>query len=317
MTEFVLRGGKRLRPRLALASYRILTGRLEPPPRPIWLTASSLELFHAFMLVHDDLIDESATRRGNPTLHETIRTDGNASDCPVDRKKASDLGLVAGDLLFALGMRMVGRSGLEDAAFGRAQRLLSDMLFETGLGEALDILFGDCPLANIGEAEIIDAYFRKTARYTISGPLRLGATLAGADTSVDRTLRHFGDLLGLGYQMQNDLDALDEGNDPADLVGGKKTWLLWRAYHRSSEAKRRKIEAALSAPPGSERGRVLREAIISSDAIQDCRERLESLREEAATTLRESSLDATQRKSFLSLAKLFRPSHQVLPFDAS
>ncbi len=186
LTEFVLRGGKRLRPRLCLASYRILTGRYDPPPRPVALASASLEIFHAFMLVHDDLIDGSVIRRNRPTLHEAIRQQAERPDDPFERKRAADLGLIAGDLLFALGMRLLGRSGLDDAVLGRANRLVADMLFETGLGEALDVLYDDCPLEHLSEEQIVESYLRKTARYSVSGPLVLGATIAGAEGPVAR-----------------------------------------------------------------------------------------------------------------------------------
>src|SRR4051794_13424006 len=141
LADFVLRGGKRLRPRLCLAGYRIISGRFEPPPRPVALAAASLEVFHAFMLAHDDLIDGSTVRRGRATLHEAIRLDSGRPDDPSGRKHAADLGLIGGDLLFALGMRLLNRSGLDDADMARAGRLMADMLFETGLGEALDVLY--------------------------------------------------------------------------------------------------------------------------------------------------------------------------------
>ncbi len=180
-SEFVLRGGKRLRPRLTLASYRILTGRAESPPRPVWLASASLELFHAFMLVHDDLIDGSVERRGEPTLHEGLRIDdGFGHSSEAARKRAADLGLIAGDVLFALGMRLIGRSGLEAELLVRVHRLMTEMLLETGLGEALDVIYGDCSLEFLDEAHVLDAYVRKTARYSVSGPLVLGSTLAGA-----------------------------------------------------------------------------------------------------------------------------------------
>ena len=84
------------------------------------------------------------------------------------------------------------------------------MLFETGLGEALDVLYDDCPLEHLSEEQLIESYLRKTARYSVSGPLVLGASqIAGAAPPVLRALDRFGDLLGFGFQVQNDLDALD------------------------------------------------------------------------------------------------------------
>lgn len=301
--EFVLKGGKRLRPRLALASYRIAAGAGEPP-KPAWVAASSLELFHAFMLVHDDLIDGSLVRRDRPTLHEAIRRDADWPDDPRGRKLGSDLALIAGDLLCALGMRMLGRSGLDDSALGRVHRLVSDMLLETGVGEALDVLFGDCPLEDLSEAQVLDAYLRKTARYSVSAPLVLGAVMAGSSGAVIKALRRFGDLLGLGYQLRNDLDALDDAasrGDCPDLDGGKRTWLLWAAHRRLGETGRRALLEGLAMPAGAERCALLLGLIETSGAIGECRSRVGSFGREAVAVLREAPLDARQRRSYLGL----------------
>ncbi len=311
IADFVLRGGKRLRPRLCLAAYRIWTGQDEPPPRPVGLAAASLEVFHAFMLVHDDLIDRSVVRRDRPTLHEAIRLDSDRPDDPAGRRRACDLGLIAGDLLFALGMRLIGRSGLDDAALGRANRLVADMLFETGLGEALDVLYDDCPLENLSEDQLVESYLRKTARYSVSGPLVLGASLAGAPPAVTRALDRYGDLLGFGFQVQNDLDALDEHpdfGDHPDLDGGKRTYVLWSAYRRLPESGRAELVGALAAPVDGDRRRRLLALIAESGAPATCRARLEMVRREAVAVLREAPIDAHQRRQFVALTALFRPS---------
>ncbi len=316
LTEFVLRGGKRLRPRLCLASYRILTGRYEAPPRPVALASASLEVFHAFMLVHDDLIDGSVTRRDRPTLHEALRLDADRPDEASGRKRACDLGLIAGDLLFSLGMRLLGRSGLDDATLGRANRLVADMLFETGLGEALDVLYDDCPLEHLSEEQLVESYLRKTARYSVSGPLVLGATIAGASAQATRALDRFGDLLGFGFQVQNDLDALDadpEYGDHPDLDGGKRTYVLRAAYHGLDPRGRVALGAALGMPPGLERRRTLLALIAESGAADACSSRLERVRREAVDVLRESPLDGHQRRQFIALAEIFRPSQRPAP----
>ena len=316
LTEFVLRGGKRLRPRLCLASYRILSGRYEPLPRPVVLTAASLEVFHAFMLVHDDLIDGSVIRRDRSTLHEAIRLGAERPDAPGERKRACDLGLIAGDLLFALGMRMINRSGLEDAALGRANRLLADMLFETGLGEALDVLYDDCPLEHLTEDQLVESYLRKTARYSVSGPLVLGALIAGSSASIVRALDRFGDLLGFGFQVQNDLDSLDEDpsfGDQPDLDSGKRTYVLWSTYQRLDERGRHELNEALLQPLSLDRRLRLLALIAESGAIEACRERLEGVRREALDVLREAPMDANQRRQFVALTDLFRPTPRAVP----
>ena len=304
--EFVLRGGKRLRPLLCLASYRIVSGEAEIP-KPARRASASLELFHAFMLVHDDLIDGSNRRRGRPSLHEAIRLDSDEPDCVEAPKRAADLALVAGDILYALGNRMLAGSGLPPSVLARAIRLVSEVLVETGAGEALDILYESCPLERLGEPALIGSYLRKTARYSVSGPMTLGAALARADGPTIRILRSYGDLLGLAYQLRNDLDALradPEADEHPDLDGGKRTWVLWMAFHRLDAAGRRQLADALDDPVGIDRRRLMLRLIAESGAPEAARVEIRSLRERAERLLADSPLDRTRRLAFTRMAGL-------------
>lgn len=304
---FALQGGKRVRPRLCLAAYRVLSGRPADPPPAVWRVASLLEILHAFMLVHDDLIDESATRRGRDTLHERYRVAlERRSDRPA--KRGADLGLIAGDLLFALGLRMLGASGLRGRPLAESLRFLSRMLVETGMGQALDVLHDDLPIDAVEESQINEAYLWKTARYTVSGPLALGAILAGAPPRVRRGVQRFGDLLGFGYQIRNDLEALrvDPLRDECpDLDGGKRTYVLWRAHRDLDEHSRARLRDALELPPGPDRRARLLELIHSSGAPETCARLLRELRADAARALAESALDPARREDFLLLAQIF------------
>lgn len=305
-TEVVLQGGKRLRPRLCLASYRIMTGASGLLPTAVIRAAASLEIFHAFMLVHDDLVDHSVTRRNRPTLHEVIRLDDLLE---VDAAAAGHLGLLGGDLLCTLGMKMLGRAGLEDSMMVKAYRIITDMLIDTGLGEALDVLYGDRDLEGLSEVEITEAYVRKTARYSVSGPLVLGATLAGAPPRATRALGTFGDQLGFGYQIRNDLDGLtsDLEQECPDLDGGKRTFVLWTAYRRLDDLGRRSLDAALAMPVGVERRTRLLTLIRQSGAEKECGDRLRGIRRNAVTALRHPALESTQRRAFSDLLAWFGP----------
>ncbi len=308
MRDFVLQGGKRFRPRLCLASYRIGRRSAGPPPRGVWLAASSLELLHAFMLVHDDLIDGSALRRGLPTLHERYRANTTFTDLSRDRQRGADLALVAGDFLFAMALELLSRSGLPARELVKAQRLVSEMLLETGLGEALDVLHDDLPLADLTEGQILHAYALKTSRYSISGPLALGAMLAGAGPSVTKALSGMGDRLGMAYQIQNDLAGVlgDPATDEIDDIdGSKRTYLLWVTYRRLSESGREALDDALASPVGPDRRRRIIAMVRASGALEECRSKISRLHDEAATLLDESPLDASQRRGYLSLVATF------------
>lgn len=328
LSEFLLSGGKRLRPRLCLASYRILSGTSGSPPRPVWLASASLEVLHSFMLVHDDLIDDSVTRRDRPTLHEAVRLDLAEPASGSHRKCAADLALVGGDLLCALGMQLINRSRLDEMVLSRVHRLVSEMLLETGLGEALDVLYGHCSLDDLTEDQLVEAYLRKTSRYSVSGPLVLGATMAGASPSTMQALNRFGDLLGFAFQVQNDLDALARDprhGDHSDLDTGKRTFVLWLAYRSSTDFARKAIQEALMMPAGLERRRRLMGLIEDSGALEHCGARLDRIRRDSLEVLRDSPLQPGQRRAFSELMELFQlkkpslpePSPTVVPFSVS
>src|SRR5207248_397742 len=97
---------------------------------------------------------------------------------------------------------------------------------------------------------------------------------AGASTSTCRALDRFGDRLGLGYQIGNDLEALEADPDldeNPDLDGGKRTLVLWRAHDRLPDSGRRALVEALDLPPGPARRRRLLDLIDTSGAVADCR----------------------------------------------
>ena len=127
------------------------------PPRPVALAAASLEIFHAFMLVHDDLIDGSVTRaRNRPTLHEAIRLGSGRDDHARWAGRAQTVARPRPDrrrpAVVPSGMRLLEPVGARRRrARPRPTGSIADMLFETGLGEALDVLYDDCPLEHLSE----------------------------------------------------------------------------------------------------------------------------------------------------------------------
>src|ERR1700722_19988358 len=145
MTEFVGRRGKRIRPMLMLGSYRIFGGD-RPFENPSLLRAAlSLELLHAFILIHDDVIDQSARRRGLPTFHKLVEERlGRLDDAA---RIGANVAMVGGDLVFAMALETLRSidfpAKLTDAALSRLLAYITD----TGAGEIYDILLGTRDIA--------------------------------------------------------------------------------------------------------------------------------------------------------------------------
>lgn len=182
--EFVdsCKGGKTIRGVLCKMGYEIamsLKGSWTSQDDIIKVGAG-LEIMHAAILVHDDIIDQSPTRRGKPSLFKRV---------------GKFQALALGDLGFFLAIKIISQSNFPQKEKNNALSLLSETMFKTAAGQIMDIAKDD----PIKTARL------KTALYTISGPLRLGAILAGATTSLLEKLDRFGTNLGIAYQIRDDI----------------------------------------------------------------------------------------------------------------
>ncbi|MCH9701447.1 MAG: polyprenyl synthetase family protein [Actinomycetia bacterium] len=230
--EFVLRGGKRLRPAFAYWGWRAVAGT-EPGPEALRLF-SALELLHACALVHDDVIDASATRRGLPTVHRIFaeRHRGNKWRGSSDQFGLS-AAILLGDLALVWADDIVASAGIGADAHRRVQRVWAAIRTEVLGGQYLDIIAE----ANGGEsvASALNVNIYKTASYTVSRPLQLGAAAAADCPEILADFHEIGTSLGVAFQLRD--DVLGVFGDPAvtgkpagdDLRSGKRTVLLAEA----------------------------------------------------------------------------------------
>jgi len=186
--------GKRIRPLLTLLSAMAFGGKAEEAK----YAAAAVELLHNFTLVHDDIMDNDATRRGKPTIH-TKWDIGTA--------------ILAGDGLMGLAFRKLLQSPRGDipAMMGR----LTETMIVICEGQGLDKMFEN--MENVALDVYLDMIGRKTA-VLIEMACELGGMAAEADPNSIRTLKEFGYALGMGFQIQD--DYLDITADEAVL--GKK-----------------------------------------------------------------------------------------------
>jgi geranylgeranyl diphosphate synthase type I len=277
----------------------------------MWV-ASSLELFHAFMLVHDDLIDRSPLRRHSHSMHESIRLrSAEFNTESMNDQKAASLALVIGDIMFTVGMSMVTQAGLEGRTARSVHKIITDMLLETGLGQGLDILFEDKPLADFdhtgGDDEIYQMYLYKTARYTITGPLLIGAAMADARPDLLKSLTRLGDMLGLAYQVRNDLEDLTgaaAGLDSPDLDSGKRTPILIHTYRNLSPLGKLSLIRLLNDPPGPDRRRQIFSLMESTGSVEHAQKLAERLQVESLELIQHLPTCAEKRQAIARLASV-------------
>ncbi|GAA2637652.1 polyprenyl synthetase family protein [Actinomadura fulvescens] len=189
-------GGKRLRPALAFLGFVGAGG--DPGDRRVVDLGVALELLHTACLVHDDVMDGSAARRGMPATHVAFaamhRRRGYAGE---PRRFGEGVAIAVGDFAFLSAMGLLAEAGTE------VRREFTEMAKDVCVGQYLDLLAAARPADGTPDPEVVVRY--KTARYTVQGPLRLGAALAGRLGDLRDALDSYGRLVGVAYRLRDDL----------------------------------------------------------------------------------------------------------------
>lgn len=315
LAEFVLGGGKRIRPTFAWWGWRAAGGSASGEQATAMLrVATALELLQACALVHDDLIDDSDTRRGKPTMHRAFeqrhRADGYRGDGDRFGMAAA---VLLGDLALSWADDRLHSAGLPAEALVRTLRPWQAMRTEVLAGQYLDVL------GQFREDETPQAALRicrlKSASYTVQRPLELGAEAAGADEATLNSLRHFGSDIGVAFQLRDDL--LGVFGDPKltgkpagdDLREGKRTLLVAEAV---ATARERDDQRALDllrgvlADPELDETRIERamQLLTELGAVDAVEKRIGELTESAMSALESAQLaePAASRLSELAVA---------------
>lgn len=253
--DLCLRGGKRLRAALLVAGYRAASATADLEPA---LDAGvAIELLHAYFLVHDDWMDNDDTRRGGPAVHKLLG----------DRYQSTRLGeasaILAGDLGVALATEALARVDVPATRLPRVFGAFAQMQADAVAGQQIDII------ARGEDAE--KTYTLKTGSYTVAGPLRMGALLAGGSPELISSLERFALPAGVAFQLRDDLlsafgDPSETGKPFAnDIRSGKRTALVQRAFELAKGKDRKTLASAWGNPRAGVR--LLREA---TDVLTRC-----------------------------------------------
>ncbi len=310
LEEFVLSGGKRLRPAFAYWGWRAVAAS-DAGSEMLRLFAA-LELLHACALVHDDVIDASATRRGQPTTHVKFAALHRGRNW---RGSAEQFGISAailvGDLALVWADDIVNGVGLSPEARRRVQRVWADIRAEVLGGQYLDIVAEASGAESIASAMTVNTY--KTASYTVSRPLQLGAAAAGDRPDVQAIFHELGTDLGVAFQLRD--DVLGVFGDPTvtgkpsgdDLRSGKRTVLLAEAVELADNSDptaaallRRSIGTELTDAQVKE----LCDVITGVGALAAVEHRIETLTRRAQQMLAAAPVDPAAKTGVAELARL-------------
>ena len=214
---------KRVRPILAILAYKLVNRNWEKIIKP----CLSLELFHNFTLIHDDIMDKAPIRRGKKTIHE---------------KWNKNIGILSGDLLMILAYNML--SGLPKNMLSKTIIRFNEVSIKVCEGQQLDMNYQK--LNHINEKQYLEMIRLKTA--TLIGlSLELGGYLAKMNTNEINTLYKIGELFGIGFQLSDDLlDVYGDKNFGkkigGDILENKNTFLSVKAYELSKKDDRENLD---------------------------------------------------------------------------
>lgn len=221
-------GGKRLRPLMTLMACNLFSDIIDHAIKP----AIGLEVFHNFTLVHDDIMDNSALRRGSETVHT---------------KYGANQAILSGDVMVFVANELIAQApaSVMPAVFKTYNRLAREVC----IGQQLDMDFESTPY--VSHEQYLRMVELKTA-VLIAGSLRIGALIGGAGSIDCDLLSSFGLNLGLAFQVQDDI--LDSFGDASvfgkkiggDIVANKKTLLLIKAFELASGATLKKLQELVS-----------------------------------------------------------------------
>ncbi len=295
--DFICREGKRVRPILFVIGYRGFSKKI---PSGLYKSALSIELLHDFMLIHDDVIDKSDTRRGKPSVHKMINS--YLSGFSPQKFNGEDLAIVVGDVLYAMGIDSFLSIEEEPLRKERALKQLIRAALNTGSGEFIELLYGIKELDKITKEDIYKIYDYKTAYYTFASPLAIGAILAGAEKNQINRLIQYGIYLGRAFQIKDDIlgmfgDEKKIGKSTlTDLQEAKKTILIWYAFHHVNASKKMLIEKILNKKRSKKNDLLVMRRIISeSGALDYARKEISSFSASAKDILKSSKMDANYK----------------------
>lgn len=239
--DYPSRSAKGIRPALVLAACQAHGGTVRHGLGP----AVAIELLHNAFLIHDDIEDGSARRRGQPTLHEL---------------HGSPLALNAGDALALMALRPLRDWGVLGARVSR--QVIDELLVmvrQTTEGQALELGWRRNNVVDLTATDYLTLIAKKTCCYTTVTPLRMGALAGSSGTASLTALTNFGFYLGVAFQVRDDLLSLvghhsEHGKDALDDIReGKRTLMLLHLLEHASSDDRAWLVAYLASPEAERR----------------------------------------------------------------
>jgi Geranylgeranyl pyrophosphate synthase len=294
LREFTMRGGKRIRPLFMILGYWLNSDIDDKIVR----ASVSLELMQSYLLIHDDIIDQSEVRRGGPAFHKMFGYEDRVSE---------GVSIVCADLSDAFSHEALLEVDFVPDRLNSAMRLMSEIVEQTGVGQLMDITLSLGNDMSLDDVTAIHKY--KTAQYTVNGPMKMGATLSGYDDP--EKIDEYGIPLGIAFQIQDDILGMF-GNEKelgksvvSDFEEGKKTHLILYTYEMAKKGDVEFIKTRLGRKGISSADfQRVKDIIEKSGALDKTRELANSYYEHAVSSINGLTDSPTKRSQLRAMADL-------------
>lgn len=304
LETFSLRGGKSVRSFLTLTAAT-LAG--QQPDTELYKACASVELHHKHILILDDIADRDETRYGGPTLeHAYYPVFGEDAD---GKHRALSFAMLDGVLLGALSKELLLSTTFPPQVLIDCIKLFDTVMYrDTLAGWQIHGLQCIEPLSQSSEDLFIKGLLLVTARYTFTGPLLFGLTLAqSTDLALKQAMIEYGETVGTAFQMQDDILGLF--GDPAvtgkpvgnDVREGKKTLLVQYAYHHTSKENQAFLEGSLGNPLTPQDLKRVQTIVKDSGALDYAKDLAASYVEKGIAAL-ESVAESESKTTLIELA---------------
>lgn len=301
--EIIRVGGKRIRPYLTMVGYGEFNAAVVP-------VAAAQELIHTAMLAHDDVIDQDMTRRGADNINGIY--DKRYKKYLPDSTRlhyAYSASILAGDALISEAYRSIALAELDDDVKTAASDQLYVSIYEVIGGELIDVEAGF--MTDVMH-DPMTVYRYKTAGYSFIHPLAAGALCARADQATIENLKKYGELVGIGFQLQDDIlgvfgDEVAVGKSLLiDLRDGKATYLAASHKKRMNDEQAKRFASIFGKSTATkEELLALKTDFEASGARRDAQMLTQTYFDRAMETLSMLQSD-TQRNELMQFTEMLR-----------
>jgi geranylgeranyl diphosphate synthase, type I len=298
LSRLVLAGGKRLRPAFCYWGFVGAGGDGDDPV--VVEAGAAFELLQAFALVHDDVMDGSATRRGERAAHLVFADQHDIEAWRGDARRFGEgVAILIGDLSHVYADRFMTNADRD------VMTIWNELRVELNVGQYLDVLGTARGDTDLVRARRIARY--KSGKYTIERPLHVGAALAGR-ADLCGALSGYGDPLGEAFQLRDDLlgafgDTARTGKPVGDdLREGKPTPLLAIASQRADHQQAALL--ALVGSPDLDRSDIaaIQQVLVDTGAVREIESTIDQLSVEAIASIEATPITSEANAALVELA---------------